>query len=176
MRAKLSPTPSGATPPFKGGAPEGSTSPSWHVVGSVIVLYLFLNSSLNMLQKWTLGIIGFKCPILITCCHMAFSFAMLFPVMMLEPYRQQHRPTLQKQWRGLVAIGCFLAINIALNNWSLTTITLSLNQVIRYSFLTYAANSLHPSQLRVGFEKMRRVCKLLQIVNSGHHSCPGCGH
>lgn len=63
---------------------------------------------------------------------MAFSFFVLLPIMLQEPYASKHSATLQKQWKGLVAIGIYMAANISLNNLSLVLITLSLNQVIRY--------------------------------------------
>ena len=36
------------------------------------------------------------------------------------------------QWKGVVYIGCFMALNIALNNLSLLDISLTLNQIIRW--------------------------------------------
>lgn len=66
-----------------------------------------------------------------TVSHMVFSFIILAPVMMFEPFRKLHVATVQKQWKGLLCIGACMAINIALNNLSLVEITLSLNQVIR---------------------------------------------
>ena len=66
-----------------------------------------------------------------TVSHMASTFAMLSPIMMLPSFRVLHWPTLQKQWKGILFIGAFLSLNIALNNISLVEISLSLNQVIR---------------------------------------------
>lgn len=43
--------------------------------------------------------------------HMAFSFVVLAPVAMLQPW-ETHVATLQKQWRGIVCIGAFMALNI----------------------------------------------------------------
>ncbi|KAL0050280.1 hypothetical protein WJX82_008064 [Trebouxia sp. C0006] len=50
---------------------------------------------------------------------------------MREPFKSLHAATLQKQWKGIIGIGLFMAVNIAFNNLSLVQITLSLNQVIR---------------------------------------------
>lgn len=36
-------------------------------------------------------------------------------VMMCEPHRSQHIPTLKKQWKGILGIGTYLALSIALN-------------------------------------------------------------
>jgi hypothetical protein len=62
--------------------------------------------------------------------HMAFSFTVLAPVALAQPWTV-HQMTLQKQWRGILCIGTFMALNIALNNISLLDISLSLNQIIR---------------------------------------------
>ena len=101
-----------------------------------------------------LGVHGFAFPLLLTSCHMGFSFLILLPFMLREPFVGKHRATLAQQWKGLVAIGepaqsviaaimlwsvcpsaqlagLFMAANISLNNISLVFITLSLNQVIR---------------------------------------------
>ncbi len=66
-----------------------------------------------------------------TVAHMLFSFTVLAPIMMMQPFKSQHAATLQKQWKGFSCIGAFMALNIALNNLSLVEISLSLNQVIR---------------------------------------------
>lgn len=80
---------------------------------------------------------------------MAFSFSVLLPVMLREPYKSKHAATLQKQWKGLVAIGVYMAANISLNNLSLVLITLSLNQVIRCKSPLYLFSiSLAPSDLQ----------------------------
>ena len=62
---------------------------------------------------------------------MLFSFCALAPVAMRESLKV-HKHTLERQWKGVVYIGTFLALNIALNNVSLLDISLSLNQIIRY--------------------------------------------
>lgn len=61
---------------------------------------------------------------------MAFSFAVLAPVALLHGW-EAHRRTLHQQWPGILCIGSFMALNIALNNISLLDISLSLNQIIR---------------------------------------------
>ena len=97
----------------------------------LVFAYLGLNSVLNLTNKWALGVYGFSFPLLLTTCHMAFSCCVLLPFMLREPFRSKHHSTLEKQWKGLVAIGIYMAANVALNNLSLVLITLSLNQVIR---------------------------------------------
>jgi hypothetical protein len=82
------------------------------------------------MNKWALGHYGFKYPLLLTSTHMAFSFVVLAPFA-LKTSLETHVRTLQKQWKGIVYIGSFMALNIALNNLSLLDISLSLNQVIR---------------------------------------------
>ena len=84
-----------------------------------------------MTNKWALGIYGFRFPLLLTSCHMAFSFLVLAPFVAREPFVSKHQGTLEKQWQGLLMIGLFMAANISLNNLSLTLIPLSFNHVIR---------------------------------------------
>ncbi|KAI3431814.1 hypothetical protein D9Q98_010567 [Chlorella vulgaris] len=96
----------------------------------LVSVFLCLNSSLNLMNKWALGHAGFRFPFLLSSCHMAFSFAVLAPVALLRG-GEQHRRTLDRQWGGILAIGAFMALNIALNNISLLDISLSLNQIIR---------------------------------------------
>ena len=83
------------------------------------------------MNKWLLGIYGFPFQLLLTSCHVLFSFLILLPFMMREPFKSLHTATLKKQWKGIIGIGLFMAVNIAFNNLSLVQITLSLNQVIR---------------------------------------------
>jgi len=82
------------------------------------------------LLQWALGYYGLAFPLMLTSMHMAFSFLALAPFALRTPW-ETHVRTIQKQWQGLVYIGGFMALNIALNNISLLDITLSLNQVIR---------------------------------------------
>ncbi|KAK9830332.1 hypothetical protein WJX72_011058 [[Myrmecia] bisecta] len=83
------------------------------------------------MNRWVLGVYGFKYPILLTLCHLAFGFCVLAPIMALKSYRTLHRPTWERQWRGFVAVGTFKVANIVLNNISLVFISLSLSQIIR---------------------------------------------
>ena len=77
-----------------------------------------------------LGVYGFRFPFLLTICHVLFAFFGLLPVM---AYRGAtvHIATLRKLGKGLACVAVFMALNIGLNNTSLTLITLSLNQVLR---------------------------------------------
>ena len=54
-------------------------------------------------------------PLADACCAAVF----LLPLMFSQAYRGKHRETLEKQWKGIAAIGTFMAANIALNNTSL---------------------------------------------------------
>jgi hypothetical protein len=80
--------------------------------------------------QWALAHYGLVYPLILTSCHMAFSFLVLAPFALRTPL-DVHARFLRKQWRGVAFIGAFLAVNIGLNNISLLGITLSLNQVIR---------------------------------------------
>ena len=48
--------------------------------GVLLFLYLTLNSVLNLTNKWALS--WFSFPLLLTACHMAFSFVFLLPIML----------------------------------------------------------------------------------------------
>ena len=95
---------------------------------------------------------GFRFPLLLTSCHMLFSLLALAPFMLRQSLMPLHRETLARQWKGFVAIGLFMALNISLNNSSLVEMTLSLNQVIRASIpvftcvLAIAIEGKRPSQ------------------------------
>lgn len=111
---------------------EAKVHQGMSIVGFAVLVaaYLSLNSSLNLLNKWALGMYGFRFPFMLTSAHMLFSFFALAPVALREPW-EVHLRTLEKQWKGVVYIGCFMALNIALNNISLLDISLTLNQIIR---------------------------------------------
>ena len=98
---------------------------------TLVAAYLGLNSLLNLTNKWALGVYGLSFPLLLTTVHMAFSFTVLLPFMLRPSMQQRHRDTLSKQWKGIVAIGLYMACNVALNNSSLVWVTLTLNQIIR---------------------------------------------
>uniref|UniRef100_A0A061RPI7 Drug metabolite transporter superfamily n=1 Tax=Tetraselmis sp. GSL018 TaxID=582737 RepID=A0A061RPI7_9CHLO len=98
-----------------------------------LVAYLTLNSVLNMLNRWLLGVFKFQFPVLLSVLHLAFCFLALLPFMLLRRFRDLHTTTIRKQWLGLLVIGICFALNLGLNNTSLVTISLSLNQVIRSS-------------------------------------------
>ena len=94
--------------------------------------YLALNTSLNMLNKWALGTYRFRFPMMLTASHMIFGSIVLAPVMLLkEGYRNTHAANWRKDWKALLFIGAVNGPQIALNNASLVSIELSLNQVIR---------------------------------------------
>ena len=47
-------------------------------------LYLGLNSSLNLLNRYTLGMAGFKFPVSLTCMHLMFQICALAPIVLLH--------------------------------------------------------------------------------------------
>ena len=98
----------------------------------VATAYLLLNTSLNMLNRWALGRYRFRFPMLLTAAHQAFGSTVLFPFMMLsESYHSTHAANWRKDWKAFLFIGAVNGPQIALNNASLVSIELSLNQVIR---------------------------------------------
>lgn len=99
----------------------------------LLIAFLSLNSTLSITNRWALGLYGFSFPLLLTGCHMLFSFCCLLPVMLCAPFRAQHTGCIRKHWKAIVAIGICMAVNVSLNNLSLVLITLTMNQIIRYS-------------------------------------------
>ena len=98
----------------------------------VVTAYLLLNTSLNMLNRFALGQYRFRFPMLLTASHMIFGAIVLAPLMLLkEGYAGTHVDNWRKDWKALVFIGAVNGPQIALNNASLVSIELSLNQVIR---------------------------------------------
>ncbi|GFR41028.1 hypothetical protein Agub_g1460 [Astrephomene gubernaculifera] len=111
----------------------------WIGKGMMVAAYLMLNISLNMVNKWTISIYGFHFPIALSVAHMAFSFLALAPFMCNKHNRELHYPSVSKQWPGLLFISVCFAVNMGLNNMSLLSISLSLNQVIRSSIPVFTA-------------------------------------
>ena len=100
-----------------------------------VFLYLGLNSSLNLLNRYTLGMAGFKFPVSLTHAPRV-SDLRAGTDRAPAPRGQRDAPrgreaTVARQ--GLFAIGTFMAVNISLNNASLLHLSLSYNQVIRAS-------------------------------------------
>jgi drug/metabolite transporter (DMT)-like permease len=100
---------------------------------AVIGLYLSLNISINLLNKFIISRTGFAFPLTLSLAHMVFTVVTMFPLMTRKPYRSTHLPTLSKSAIGLLVIGVSFSANLAANNLSLLRISLSLNQMIRAS-------------------------------------------
>lgn len=72
----------------------------------------------------------FRFPMLLTSAHMIFGSVVLLPVMLLtDGYRGTHLANWRKEWKALLFICAVNGPQIALNNASLVSIELSLNQV-----------------------------------------------
>jgi hypothetical protein len=100
----------------------------------IILAYLGLNSGLNLLNRWALGLYGLKFPLFMTAAHMIFGSCALSPMMIInDTYFSRHSTVVQNDWKGLATIAAFNGIQIAMNNASLTVMELSMNQVIRAS-------------------------------------------
>ena len=53
--------------------------------------YLGLNSFLNLLNRWALGLYGLRFPLIMTSCHMIFGSAALAPMMLMrDDYAARH--------------------------------------------------------------------------------------
>jgi len=100
----------------------------------IIMMYLCLNSFLNLLNRWALGLYGLKFPLIMTSAHMIFGSTALSPMMfMSESYAARHATVLANDWKGLAMVAVMNGVQIACNNASLTVMELSMNQVIRAS-------------------------------------------
>jgi drug/metabolite transporter (DMT)-like permease len=99
----------------------------------VVALYLGLNTALNLLNRWALHSSGFSFPLVMTASHMLFAVVMLAPTVRRPHYRQKHTEVMESPviLKGIVVVGIFNGLQIALNNASLMYIELSMNQVIR---------------------------------------------
>lgn len=98
---------------------------------AVITIYLSLNMSINLLNKYIISRTGFSFPLAISLAHMVFTIIVLLPVMLGDQYRALHTSTLRNNAVGLAVIGFSFSANLAFNNFSLTLLSLSLNQMIR---------------------------------------------
>lgn len=73
---------------------------------------------------------------LLPSAHMAFGSLALLPLMLVSSkYKGEHTANVTRNWRALCFIGLVNGPQIALNNASLVSIELSLNQAHR-SFLS----------------------------------------
>ena len=112
--------------------------------GSLMSSYLLLNMSMNLANKYVLGVHGFRFPVLLTISHMAFSCLLLAPIMAMKVHRIQHKAMLIQQWKRIVAIAGLMSASIALNNASLVRMSLTLNQIIRQ--VPFCINMYWPGQ------------------------------
>jgi len=100
----------------------------------IIIAYLCLNSFLNLLNRWALGLYGLRFPLIMTSAHMIFGSTALAPMMLMrDTYASRHSSVLANDWKGLATIAVMNGFQIACNNASLTVMELSMNQVIRAS-------------------------------------------
>ena len=90
--------------------------------------YLFSNILLNFLNKLALGPCGFHFPVLLSMIHMTVSSIVLWA---MRGHSLQSTLPEAGQRKCLFAIGILMASSIALNNASLVSMTLALNQIIR---------------------------------------------
>lgn len=62
----------------------------------IIGMYLGLNSLLNLLNRWALGLYGLRFPLIMTSCHMIFGCIALSPMLMTnEAYTSRHSSVIQ---------------------------------------------------------------------------------
>ncbi len=121
------------------------TSPGLYLV-SFAALYFAANFGLNLVNKTVLAATGM--PLFLTFTHMVFSFFVLLPFMLQPSLRAKHAKTLRVHWKGQMAIGCLMALNVSLSNASLVKLSLSLNQVIRRAQVLMPDGFEHSSSSR----------------------------
>jgi len=100
---------------------------------AIIVIFLVLNSALSLLNRWALGPLGgMRFPLIVTATHMQLGCSALTPVMVLDKdYSSTLTAHLSNRWKALCLIAVLNGSQIALNNYSLVFIELSMNQVVR---------------------------------------------
>lgn len=127
---------------------------------TVLVVFLFfvLNQCLSLLNRWALGVQGFRFPIMLTMCQALFFF---LQVLVGSLFSSRMRDIVSRSYREVVGIrsvdalqkivwvGLWTSANIVLNNVSLVYITLTLNQIIRSSIpvVTAIVSSVHDGVL-----------------------------
>lgn len=125
----------------------------------VVLAFFVLNQCLSLLNRWALGVKGFRFPILVTMCQALFYF---FQVLVGSLFSTRLRGIVSRSCalvrgsHGSVAevtkiawVGVWTSANIVLNNVSLVYISLSLNQIIRSSIpvVTAIVSSVHDASL-----------------------------
>ena len=99
-------------------------------LAALVCAYLVLNTGLSLLNRWALGVLGLRFPILMTSTHMIFGAWALTPMMTLsDAYAVEHRGVLRGQWRGLAAVAVLNGVQITANNASLAVMELSLSLI-----------------------------------------------
>lgn len=88
--------------------PMRSMHPLW-----VLPAFFLLNSSLNILNRWTLGVAGFRFPLILTTCHAVLACALITPGVVLAGRCESFLRTAQKGWKGIAAV-CYLKITTQL--------------------------------------------------------------
>ena len=124
---------------------------------AVVVLGFFvLNQCLSLLNRWALGVKGFRFPILVTMSQALFFF---FQILLGSLFSTRMRGIVSRSYtlvRGSTAevvpvawVGLWTSANIVLNNVSLVYISLSSNQIIRSSIpvVTAIVSSVHDGQM-----------------------------
>ena len=72
----------------------------------------------HIIMKWNFPLRKIEA----TSVVQAFGFFAVLPVMTLPRFREMHRVALARQWKGILAVGSFIGLNIVLNNLSLVSL------------------------------------------------------
>ena len=82
---------------------QSTTSQQLYIWG-LIAMYIILNSSLNLANRYALGMISFAFPISLTCMHMLFSFIVLSPYFFSGARRERSIAVLKRAWKVCVYV------------------------------------------------------------------------
>ena len=91
--------------------------------------YLGLNSMLNLMNRWALGLHGLRFPLFMTACHMIFGSCALSPLMFL-------RCCAQFEPRPCLTLTLTLTLSPTLTRTLTRTLTLSLSLSLSLSLTT----------------------------------------
>ncbi|MEW5304844.1 MAG: hypothetical protein WDW36_007425 [Sanguina aurantia] len=86
-----------------------------------------------------LSTFNFRFPLLLSAAHAGFNFIALLPFMLAKARPAELFENFHRQFAGLIAVGLFFSMGLGLNNISLMTVPLSVNQMIRAGLPVFTA-------------------------------------
>ena len=104
--------------------------------------YLTLNVGLNIANKYVLSSTVFPFPITLSFFHILTGFLTLVLFAVFGSQRLEHIRIIKKHGVLLLVVGATMALSIGLNNASLVSISMTLNQVIRCAQLVFVTDCM----------------------------------